>query len=360
MVQLEPCRDFPALSLVVKPMGWNQPVVLPKACVPILLDDGEEPTSGCRVNYDIRFVPVSPLRNFGMVPNAASVLFLRANLHMIRVAAISDPAKVVGGHVAGNRPVSLLPVPAMREPKPSIAPNAAVAVNLIGREFPAAGSSIDDVLVLPTMAGNVHLRRSGDVPEFGLQSNRSVHTTPAETFACPSDTFGPDLVVPAQESAVASRHSSVVAVESDQRFGPTSASAKPRRVRAARVIRSQHLTPAACGTVAQSRIVTFDETGLRGQLNTASAFAKVAGAIWCGLWWPVLELRRKQRGIVAVDEPSAARKSAVGTICDLAAPTFAKLAKIDLGHMISLKDLWSAGTGVHALGQPFDCNREVA
>jgi hypothetical protein len=29
--------------------------------------------------------------------------------------------------------------------------------------------------------------------------------------------------------------------------------------------------------------------------------------------------------------------------------------KIDLGHLIFSRDRWSAGTGVHALGQPFYC-----
>src|ERR1017187_4863830 len=98
MVQLEPCRNFPALALVVKSMGRNQPVVLPEPRVPILLNDRKEPALRLRIYHDIGFVPIAPLRNFGVVPNAATVLFLRANLHMIRVAAIPDPAKVVGGH----------------------------------------------------------------------------------------------------------------------------------------------------------------------------------------------------------------------------------------------------------------------
>ena len=34
-----------------------------------------------------------------------------------------------------------------------------------------------------------------------------------------------------------------------------------------------------------------------------------------------------------------------------------KRARIVVGHLISLTDRWSAGTGVHAPGQPFDCNR---
>src|ERR1017187_6015696 len=98
MVQLEPRRNPTLLSLVIKTMGWNQPIVFPESRVPILLNDRKEPALRLRIYHDIGFVPIAPLRNFGVVPNAATVLFLRANLHMIRVAAIPDPAKVVGGH----------------------------------------------------------------------------------------------------------------------------------------------------------------------------------------------------------------------------------------------------------------------
>jgi hypothetical protein len=358
MVQLEPCRNFPALALVVKSMGRNQPVVLPEPRVPILLNDGKKPTSSYRVNHNIRFIPVAPLRNFGMVPNAPGILRLCAKFHVVGAAARFLATEVVQCHVFGNRPVSLLPIIPVAHEEIPVTMQSGVPILAMHGQYPTA-VPVDSVAGCgaPTVAGKVHLRLAGDVPKFGLQSNRRLQTAAAETFPRSSNSFGRNLVVPAQEAVVASRHSSVVVIESDQRFGPTPASAKPGRVRASRVIGSQYLAPAACGAVAQSRIVPFDETGLRRQLSTTTAFAKVAGSIWCGLWWSVFELCGKQRGVVPVDEPSSARKSAVGTICDFSTPALARLAKIDLGHLISLQDLWSWLAGVYALCQPFHCNR---
>lgn len=352
VIQLEPRRDSALFSLVIKSMRGHQPVSFPEPRVAILLNDGEKPALRLRIDHDIGFVPIAPLRNFGVVPNAAAILFLRANLHMIGVAAISDPAKVVKSHVVGNRAETLLPIPTMCKPKPSIAPDATVTVDLVGREFPAAGSSIDNVLVLPTMAGEVHLRCSRDVSKTVLRGNRCFEPAPAHakaTAKVSNATHRRCHGMPLDVSGVAPFHQSFAVIGGNCGLSAALTEAQARWIRAARVV---GLNVNCFPVMRQSAIVALQEAPLCYKRLAASASAKR-----CIVWRNGPRLSAARPHLVAVDEPSAARKSAVGAVCDLSAPAFAKLARIDLGHLTSLLGLWSAGTGVHALGQPFDCNR---
>jgi hypothetical protein len=199
------------------------------------------------------------------------------------------------------------------------------------------------------MAEYEHLGLAGDISQLRLFGNRRFSTASAFAYAARvSDAaYNRRHAVALQESDVAAPQQAVAAIGANRGLPSASARAQAGWVRAARVVGLN-----CFATVRHSAIVAFQVARLVCERLAASAFAGLRA------WWPDQRgLSASRFDLVPVDESAPARKTAVGTICDLTASALAKLAKINLGHLISRKDLWSAGSGVHALGQPFYCIR---
>lgn len=347
VVKFHPFADLSARSLIIKAVGRKQPSAHPKAGVPVLLSDRENVASGHGVNADLRVCPVAPLWNFRVVVNTPAVFRLRAKLHVVRIAAGAIAAKMVKGQPFWNRAVVLGPVPTVGKPEPAVAPDAAVPVHLIGGQFPTSGPAVDDVLMLPAVAGAVHPRLAGNVAkprklgDWGLLAA----STFAKAARVPDAPYNRRHAMASDEPGIAANHQAEMVVGADRRLATAPALAQAGWVRASRVIRAQ-----CFATVRHAAIVALQVPRLLVKRLAASAFASLRTA---GLNDP--ELSTANLDLVAMDETAPARQTAVGTIYGLAASTPAKLAKIDLGHLIFSRDRWSAGTGVHALGQPFYC-----
>jgi hypothetical protein len=347
VVKFQPFADLPARSLIIKAVGRKQPSAHPKAGVPVLLRDRENVASGRGVNADLRVCPVAPLRNFRVVVNATAVLRLRAKLHVVGIAARAITAKVVKGQPFRNWAVALGPVPTVGKPKPSAAPDAAIAMDLVGRELPASGSAVDDVLMLPAVASAVHLRLPGNVAQAReFSDGRLLSASTFANAARVSDApYNWRHAVASNEPGKATPQYAMAAIGADGRLPAASALTKAGWVGAARIVGLDRLA-----AMRHAAIVALQIPRLLRKRLAASACAGL-----CALKLNDPQLFAARLDLVAMDESAAARKSPVGTICDLAASTLAKLAKIDLGHLIFSRDRWSAGTGVHALGQPFYC-----
>jgi hypothetical protein len=192
-----------------------------------------------------------------------------------------------------------------------------------------------------------HPRLASNVPEFGLTRDGCLLAASAYTCSArisDSAGYGRHGVAP-DESGEASALCAVAIVGADRGLTAASALTKAGRVGAARIVGVNGLA-----TMRHAAVVALQVPRLFVELLAASAFASL-----CAARLNDPELSPACLDLVAVDESTPARQSTVGTICDLAASTLAKLAKIDLGHLIFSRDRWSAGTGVHALGQPFYC-----
>lgn len=300
-----------------------------------------------------------------MVVNAPCILRLRAKFQMVWVAARAITAQMVKREPFGNWPETLRPIPAVCHVQLAVAMDAPVPVLAMNREDPTACVPVDLVrrCGTPAVAGVVHLRLPGDVPEPRKLSDGRLFAAPAEANTIPSDLFSSALVMPLQEAGVASGHrlrDRVCAVGNTYGFA-TTATAFARWVRAARVIWFDRVTAGGpLFPVPNSIPQEFS-----GNLKRSPVFLGALGLLAAPTHTETRRVGRRctlntlrlKSGAVPVDESAAARQAAVGALYELAAPAFAKLAKIDLGHLISLQDLWSWLAGVLALGQPFQCNR---
>jgi hypothetical protein len=365
MIQLKSCWDLSALSRVIKSMGRHQVGTEPKSGVAILLDDGEKPALSDRVHHDLRIVPVSPLRNFGVIVDAAAILRLRAKLHMVWAAARAISTQMVKRQAFRDRSISLRPVPAMATPQLAITADLSVSV-FTPRQFPASCFFVDDVLMLPAVAGVVHLRLTRDVPQPRKLGYRRMFAAATQAEAARiSDTLGQNAVMSMSEAYVAPSYNLLRAVRSISNVHTftTAAAAFTRWVWASRVIWPNRIAtsfpfiPMAL-KISQRFAGNLEHTsGNLGSLRklAASAHAK-AGRVWRYGRWLAFWLKP---GAVAVNETAAARKSAVGALRNFSASARARLAKIDLGHLISSKDLWFWLAGAQTLSQPFHCTVEV-
>src|ERR1035441_345846 len=76
VVQLEPRRNPALFSLVIPAVRRYQSRSHPEPRVPVILNDREEPALRGWIDRYIRLVPIAPLGNFGVVVDAAAILFL--------------------------------------------------------------------------------------------------------------------------------------------------------------------------------------------------------------------------------------------------------------------------------------------
>jgi hypothetical protein len=351
MIQLKPCRDLSALSRVIKSVGCYQVGAEPKSGVPISLNDGEKPALGDGVHHDLRVVPVSPLRNFGMVVDAVAVFRLRAKFHVVRIAARAIAAQVVKRQTFRDWAVSLRPLPAVATPCLTIAAEPSVSV-VTGRQFPTSCLLVDNVPVLPAVAGIIHLRLTRDVPQPRKLSYRRRFTAAAQANPIGvANSLGDGRHRMAfNELRVASPNGAVGVVGADGRLPSTAALAKAGWVGASGVIGQRCLA-----TAKRAAVVTLQVARLFGQQlpATARAWGFRAGRLnRFGLFVPGSHL-------MAVNETAPARKPAVGALRKFAASARARLAIVDMGHMISSKDLWFGLAGAQTLCQPFHCTVKV-
>jgi hypothetical protein len=229
----------------------------------------------------------------------------------------------------------------------AIAVNPAVSILAMNLENPASGTAVNSVGRALPMASAVHLRLPGDVAKPRKLGDGRLLSAPtfAEATRVPDAPYNRRHAVASQETGVAAQDKPKVVIIADGRAPAASALTKAGRVGAARIVGVNGLA-----TMRHAAVVALQVPRLFVELLAASAFASL-----CAARLNDPELSPACLDLVAVDESTPARQSTVGTICDLAASTLAKLAKIDLGHLIFSRDRWSAGTGVHALGQPFYC-----
>src|ERR1035441_3015329 len=345
VVQLEPRRNPALFSLVIPAVRRYQSRSHPEPRVPVILNDREEPALRGWIDRYIRLVRIAPLGNFGVVVDAAAILFLCAKLHVIWVAARANSAKVVKGHALGDGAVPLAPIPTVGHVQLPIAMDSAVPIFSMDGHDPASGGLINGVARLLAVPPAIHLRLAGDVPKPRKLCDGCLPAASASANTAGVSDAARDRrhAVTLDESVVATPQHAMTAIGADCGLPSASAHAQAGWVRAARVVGLNRFA-----SMRHAAVVAFQVAWLFREWVTASAFTRLRA------WWPDQHGFSATRfGLVAVNEPAAARKSAVGTICDLAASALARLAKIDLGHLISVKDLWSAGTGVHALGQPF-------
>jgi len=144
------------------------------------------------------------MRDISFRANPPNVLFVRDKFKMVWIHASSVPAQMVKLKAIRNGAVLLFPKPDVAKIRLVFPANARIPIGAWLTNYPTSGFRIRLRNSTPAMAGVIHLRLPGDIPQPRVLGNRRCLPAPAEAFTSSTDSLGGDFVVALQKMDVAS------------------------------------------------------------------------------------------------------------------------------------------------------------